>query len=339
MKVSDRSRARRRTSRSLNPAAACLARRQNAGASLASLPRDTPGPRRAPHTTKNASVTHVATSTGVEPSRARRRERGGGETDSRRRGGSPLSPQRDVSPCPWLRNGEPPRSARRTRSVARGRVSVSVAKTSTTSASWRADDAVTGVRGTASGSPRTRRRAPRVGAGVKRAAEYPHVHATYSSDARSAAATLGAAMNSTVWSKTPSPVASGCLAAARVVASALVATGSSPSARDADAHGRHGGRVAVARAVTRFHLQAYPGDRDATHERSLNRHARGLATQGRDERLSVSFPSRDGDRGGARVRGRVGGDEHARKTAQREKERRVDAIGARARLDRDAAIA
>lgn len=45
---------------------------------------------------------------------------------------------------------------------------------------------------------------------------------TYSSDARSAAATLGAAMNSTVWSKTPSPVASGCLAAARVVASALV---------------------------------------------------------------------------------------------------------------------
>ena len=45
---------------------------------------------------------------------------------------------------------------------------------------------------------------------------------TYSSDARISDATLGAATNSTVWSKTPSPRANGCLADANVVASTLV---------------------------------------------------------------------------------------------------------------------
>ena len=45
---------------------------------------------------------------------------------------------------------------------------------------------------------------------------------TYSSALRISDATLGAATNSTVWSKTPSPRANGCLAALSVVASALV---------------------------------------------------------------------------------------------------------------------
>ena len=242
-----------------------------------------------------------------------------------------VSSARDVSPCPWLRNGEPPRSARRTRSVARGRVSVSVAKTSTTSASWRADAPCTPQRGTASGSPRTGDGAG-VGAGVG-AAEYPHVHVDVlqrrqerGRDARRGDELRRLVRKTRLLSRagvSPPPESSRRRSSA---------TGS-PSARDADA--RTGGTAGVAvDAVTRSHLQA--GDRDATHERSLNRHA-GLATQGRDERLSVSFPSRD-DRGGARVRGRVGGPRARIGDAGARKSVAWTRSPSSARLDRDAAI-